>query len=162
MGRLPQRPPAGEGVVIVGELAHLARRFVGSLSRRPPSASDEQWAAAWLSAGEQALWERMSNVDRRHSIVVARRFVEIRPAATRPERAAALLHDVGKVESGLGTLARVLATIVGPRSRRFRRYHDHEAIGAWLAATAGSDPVTVALIERTGPAAPDLARADHI
>ena len=59
-----------------------------------------------------------------------RRFLELRPAATRPQMAGALLHDVGKVQSGLGTWGRVAATIVGPRTRRFRQYHDHEQIGA--------------------------------
>jgi len=164
VGCVPQRPPQGPGVVMSfgRELPHLARRFVGSMSRRAPAADDEQWAGAQLAAGEQALWERMGNVDRRHSIVVARRFVAARPDATRVEIAGALLHDVGKVESGLGTVGRVLATIVGPRGRRFRRYHDHEPIGARLAATAGSDPITVALIVGEGPAAEALAAADHL
>ena len=108
------------------------------------------------------MWERMGDVDRRHSILVARRFVAARPEATRVEIAGALLHDVGKVESGLGTFGRVAATVVGARGRRFRRYHDHEAIGARRAAAAGSDPVTVALIEGRGPAAPALAAADHL
>ena len=54
--------------------------------------------------------------------------------------AGALLHDVGKFEADLGTFARVAATIVGPRGRRFRMYHDHEAIGARLAEAAGADP----------------------
>ena len=49
---------------------------------------------------------------------------------------------------------RVAATVVGPRGRRFRLYHDHEAIGARLAEAAGADSVTVALIEGHGPAAP--------
>jgi hypothetical protein len=141
---------------------HLLRRFVGSLSRRPPDAADETWAGDRLLAGEQALWERMGAADRRHSIVVARRFTARRPDATRAEVAGALLHDCGKVESGLGTFGRVLATAVGPRTARFRAYHEHEAIGAGLAATAGADPATVALIEGRGPAAADLRAADDV
>ena len=141
---------------------HLLRRFVGSLSRRPPDLGDETWAGDQLRAGEQALWERMGAADRRHSIDVARRFVARRPDATRAEVAGALLHDCGKLESGLGTFGRVLATVVGPRTARFRVYHDHEAIGAGLAGTAGADPVTVALIEGRGPAAPDLRAADDV
>lgn len=74
--------------------------------------------------------------------------------------AGALLHDVGKSASSLGTFGRVVATVVGPRSMRLRRYHDHEAIGAEMAAGAGSDTVTVALIRGTGPAADDLRAAD--
>ena len=86
----------------------------------------------------------------------------LRPDAARAEIAGALLHDVGKVEAGLGTFGRVAATVVGPRTARFRRYHDHEAIGARLAAAAGSDPVTVALIEGQGPAADALRAADDV
>ena len=142
--------------------AHLVRRFVGSLSRRSPYPADEAWAGGQLRAGEQALWERMGGADRRHSIIVARRFVARRPNATRAEVAGALLHDCGKVESGLGTFGRVLATVVGPRTDRFRAYHDHEAIGAALTAAAGADPVTTALIEGRGPAAADLLAADDV
>ena len=74
--------------------------------------------------------------------------------------AGALLHDVGKTASGFGTFGRVVATIAGPRTDRFRRYHDHEAIGADMAVTVGSDPVTIDLIRGEGPAADDLQAAD--
>ena len=141
-------------------LGHLARRFASSLSRRPPSAADEEWARTWLIGEEVALWSAMPVADRRHAIEVARRFRELHPAASRPESAAALLHDVGKLHSGLGTWGRVTATIIGPRTRRLRQYHDHEQIGANMAAQAGSDPVTVALIRGQGPAAADLRAAD--
>jgi hypothetical protein len=103
----------------------------------------------------------MSNQDRRHTVAVARRFALIRPDATRAELAGALLHDVGKIECGLGTFGRVAATLIGPRGRRFRSYHDHEAIGARLAAAAGSDPASVELIAGDGPAFDDLERCDH-
>lgn len=142
--------------------AHLGRRFVTSLSSAPPDAADVAWAGEHLAPGERALWDRMSAPDRRHSTEVARRFVARRPAATRAEVAGALLHDVGKIDAGLGTFGRVAATVVGPRTARFRRYHDHEAIGARLAAAAGADPVTVALVVGSGPAAADLRAADDI
>jgi hypothetical protein len=143
-------------------ISHLARRFATSLSRQPPSPDDEAWAEAWLSPSEIELWGRMPNADRRHAVLVARRFLERRPAADRAEVAGALLHDVGKVEAELGTFGRVVATIVGPRTDRFRTYHDHEAIGAHLAAAAGSDAVTVELIEGRGRAAEDLRTADEV
>ena len=139
---------------------HLARRLFTSLSRQPPPTTDRDWAHSWLHDGERDLWDSMSSVDRRHSIEVARRFHERRPAAGREEMAGALLHDVGKTASGLGTFSRVIATIVGPRTKRFREYHDHEAIGAAMAEAAGSDPVTVALVRGDGPAADDLQAAD--
>jgi hypothetical protein len=143
------------------QIAHLARRFGGSLSRRPPPPADDAWARGWLLPWEAALWRRMSVVDRRHAIEVARRFEALRPAATRDEMAGALLHDVGKIEAGLGTIGRVIATLVGPRTGRFRTYHDHEAIGARWLAEQGSPPETVAMLRRQGPAAPALAQADH-
>ena len=144
------------------KLPHLVRRFRGSLSKAPPSAEDEAWAMTWLSSAEAHLWSRMPAMDRRHSVEIARRFQERRPAATREEMAAALLHDVGKLRSGLGTTGRVIATIVGPRTTRGREYHDHEAIGADMAAAIGAAPATVALIRGEGPAAADLAAADDV
>ena len=139
---------------------HLARRFVTSLSRRPPVDADREWAHSWLDDGERDLWEQMTATDRRHSIEVARRFRERRPDATRVEMAGALLHDVGKTASGFGTFGRVWATIVGPRTKRLREYHDHEAVGAAMVEAAGSDPDTVALVRGEGPAADDLQSAD--
>jgi hypothetical protein len=87
----------------------------------------------------------MSGPDRRHAVGVAR-------AVPAPLAAAALLHDVGKVEAGLGTLARVPATLVGLVARervvrgngRIARYLRHDALGADLLAAAGADPLTVA------------------
>jgi hypothetical protein len=141
-------------------VTHLARRFFASLSRRSPSAEDVEWALSWLTDEEAQLWTAMPSADQRHAVEVSRRFLTRRPDASRAEMAGALLHDVGKVQSGLGTWGRVVATIVGPRSRRFRQYHDHEQIGANMAAHAGADPVTVALIAGRGPAAADLQAAD--
>ena len=139
-----------------------SRRFVTSLSPAAPKPDDVDWAGGFLTVGERALWERMAAADRRHSIEVARRFVARRPAATRAEVAGALLHDVGKVAAGLGPFGRVAATVVGPRTRRFRLYHDHEAIGAGLAADAGAEDVTVGLVEGRGAAAADLRAADDL
>ncbi len=141
---------------------HLARRFVTSLSAVPPPSDDVRWALGQLGDGERALWTSMPVADRRHSIEVARRFVALRPDATPAEVAGALLHDVGKMDAGLGTFGRVAATVAGPRTERFRRYHDHEAIGARMAAGCGGDPVTVDLIAGRGPAAADLRAADDI
>ncbi len=148
----------------VRQPVHLARRFFGALSRQPPPPDDEAWASEFLLPGEAALWAAMENHDRRHSVMVARRFHSRRPDATREEMAGALLHDVGKIESDLGVFGRVAATLVGPRGKHFRIYHDHEAIGARLAADAGSDAHTVALIAGTPgtPGVDDLHHADNI
>lgn len=143
-------------------VAHLARRFVGSWSRTAPSSTDVEWACAQLLPGERALWSAMAVQDRRHSIAVARRFVELAPLATRAEVAGALLHDVGKQIAALGTFARVVATVVGPRTVRFRQYHDHEALGAAMLAEAGSDAATVDLVSGGGALRDVLRRADDV
>lgn len=143
-------------------VAHLARRFVTSLSRTPPPVADVEWAMGHLLPAEAALWCQMSAQDRRHSILVARRFVEFVPEAARAEVAAALLHDVGKLASELGTFGRVLATIVGPRTATFRTYHDHERLGAEMLDGAGSPSATIELVQRRGPRAAELRRADDI
>jgi len=140
---------------------HLAARFFWSLRRHELDPVEEAWATSNLLPAEIGLWERMSVIDRVHSAKVARRFVAARPDATRAEIAGALLHDVGKVESNLSTWERVVASIVGPRTERFRRYHDHEHIGSELAAAAGSDPATVELIDERGPAFEDLRASDR-
>ena len=140
---------------------HVAARFFTSLSSRPPAIADEVWAESHLIESEVALWRQMSNQDRRHSGRVARRFVAARPAATTAEIAGALLHDVGKIECGLGTWGRVAASVVGGRTRRFQLYQDHERIGAELAAAAGSAPATVELIGERGPAYDTLKQCDR-
>ena len=107
-----------------------------------------------LGEGEQELWGRMTGPDRRHAVGVAR------AAAATPEGgqswviAAALLHDVGKIDSQLSTLARVPATVAGAAARdriladygdtRLGRYLRHDAIGGELLERAGADPRTAA------------------
>lgn len=143
-------------------LLHLTKRFFTSISKRPLLVDDAAWADQQLLAGEKSLWVQMSNPDRRHSIVVARRFVALRPGATRSEIAGALLHDVGKLECRLGTFARVVASSVGPIGKRFSSYHDHERIGVALALEAGSDSDTILLIAGRGLASDALRAADEI
>lgn len=72
--------------------------------------------------------------------------------APRPVLAAALLHDVGKIDAGIGTLARVPATLLGLVARqrvasgngRVARYLRHDEIGGRMLEDAGSDPLTSA------------------
>ncbi|MFM7685598.1 MAG: hypothetical protein ACKPDI_06700 [Actinomycetota bacterium] len=141
---------------------HLVRRFVGSLGSAEPSAADLELVRVHLAPGELRCWQAMPVQDRRHSVLVARRFLERRPTAERAEVAGALLHDVGKQQARLGTFMRVLATVVGPRTARFRMYHDHETLGAAMLAQAGSDPATVELVLGSGPAAAALRDADEV
>lgn len=139
---------------------HLVRRFVGSLVPGGPSAADQAWVDELLLPGEVLLWRRLSGPDRRHAVGVARHVERsLGHEATRPVLAAALLHDVGKLESGLRTYGRVVATVsakvAGPemahtwrRQRGFARrvglYLLHAEIGADLLELAGSYALTVA------------------
>ena len=140
---------------------HLARRLVSSLSSRAPDPAEAAWAESQLLEGELQLWRRLSVADRRHAISVARRFDSM-GSWTRDEIAGALLHDIGKLDSDLGTASRVVATVVGPRTARFRRYHDHERIGAEMLAGHGSSTSTVELVGGHGRASAALHAADDI
>lgn len=139
---------------------HLVRRFVGSFDRRRPR--DVEWVRSTLTSGEFELWSRMAVQDRRHSIAVARRFGELAPAAGRAEVAAALLHDVGKIESDLGTFGRVFATVFGGRTARWDAYRRHEEIGRDLCRRVGSDERTIQLLVPSSDPVFDLIdRADR-
>jgi hypothetical protein len=142
----------------VARPGHLASRFFGSLLPIGPKPADAAWALAHLNAGEQAVWSRMSKVDRRHAAGVARRAaLALGDQATTEVVAAALLHDSGKVECRLGTFGRVLATVAAMAAgreraelwshgrglaRRIGLYLRHAELGAALLASTGSHPLT--------------------
>lgn len=109
--------------------AHLVRRFVGALRPGAPPARDRAWVEAVLTPAELALWNRMPNQDRRHSVAVARRVEPQLAAIGEPDDrrwlAAALLHDVGKVDCGLGVYGRVVATLAAAAAGR-------ETADAWV------------------------------
>ena len=125
---------------------------------------ERQWVQSVLSPSEFDVWNNMMVQDRRHSVMVGRRFVMYRPTATQSEIAGALLHDVGKSVARLGSFARVIATLVGPRTNRFRQYHDHESIGATMLRSIGSDKLTISMVGGTcvGELRQALSRADDI
>lgn len=140
--------------------AHLIKRFFGSLRPGGPRSTDTDWVREHLNPAQLRLWERMSNADRRHAVGVARRVdAALGEQATPPVLAAALLHDVGKTASGLGTYGRVVATlsakvaghdmaVAWTETRGFTRrvglYLEHPRLGGDMLALADSDPLTVA------------------
>lgn len=148
----------------MSEIAHLAKRFVLNLVPSQVHEFERQWVHSILSQDEFDLWNNMMVQDRRHSVMVGRRFVKYRPTALQAEIAGALLHDVGKSAARLGTFARVFATLVGPRTSRFRQYHDHEQIGATMLRSIGSDELTISMVEGLceGDLMQALNRADDI
>jgi hypothetical protein len=144
----------------VARLGHLTKRFFGSLRPGGPSRSEWPWISEQLLDDEADLWRQMSGPDRRHGLVVARRVERsLGHEATREVLAAALLHDVGKSQAGLGTYGRVIATLSGSvvghdtdtiknwtRTRGFTRrvglYLQHPKLGGDLLGMAGSDTFT--------------------
>ena len=111
--------------------AHLSARFVSSLVPRQVSATDRVWVASILEPAEFELWLRMSRADAAESVGVARRIERSLCAhplldsnTDRPRHsdstirlndvcAAALVHDVGKLDSGLAPFGRAVATVGG-------------------------------------------------
>lgn len=99
------------------KLAHLSGRFVRALSPAAPRAEDVAWVETVLTPDGFAQFRRQPNHDQRHAIGVAR-DVQARLADT-PDAddprwlSAALLHDLGKLDSRLGVYGRVVATVSG-------------------------------------------------
>jgi hypothetical protein len=138
---------------------HLVRRFVTSLWPAAPRQAEDAWVRGILGAEPYALWRRMPNHDRRHSIAVAQR---VQRALDHSEHgddqwlAAALLHDVGKLDARLGVFGRVGATLAGALAghdmapvwsekrgitRRVGLYLRHPEIGADHIRVAGGPDV---------------------
>lgn len=138
---------------------HLVRRAIGSVSNARPTGSERATAAGILSTGEMDLWDSMQGRDQRHSLQVLARFDALRPGAPDEERAAALLHDVGKTRAGLGWSMRIVATLVGPRGRRFSDYHAHEWIGAGMLGSVSSRRTVELVSGWCSDAAADALRA---
>lgn len=174
-GGVPPAPLRGRPT----RFAHLVRRFGRSLLRRRPTPADEAFVQATLTPVERAVWRRFPPSEASYTIRVARRAealladAGVDPADTR-WTAAALLHDAGKLDAGLGLFGRVLATVAGavvPRVRRSKgrlgRYLHHAGIGASLLRAAGARPEVAAWAavhhEPTrwaeGGIPPDVARA---
>lgn len=141
---------------------HLTKRFFETLVPLGPRRDDRQWALDQLLPGEVVLWARMKPADRRHAAGVARRVERtLGDRADREVLAAALLHDVGKIEADFGPYRRVIATLSAAAVRRdpdvirawtrttgFTRrvglYLQHPKLGGDLLGMAGSDPLTEA------------------
>lgn len=119
--------------------------------------SDRAWVRSVLTAAELDLWNRQSSFDRAHSVRVARRVQRrLAPTEYRDDSlwlAAALMHDVGKLQSGLSMGERMIATLASKAvdvstarrwassatgaKRRIGSYLIHGEIGASMIRAAG-------------------------
>ena len=143
------------------DLPHLARRFFWSLRAPAPDHDTEAWLVALLNEAEAELYRAQPQVDRSHSVscaVAARDGLGTR--ASDQLVVASAMHDVGKARAQLGTIGRVIATVVSavvpaptmaswaarPQGwrARFGWYAHHDRYGAELLAEAGSAAEVVA------------------
>ncbi len=106
---------------------HLVARFFGTLVPRRVSAHERLALRDLLTAPELDLWLKMRRADQVESLDVAHR-ADRTIAADVHQRdeylAAALLHDVGKLDADFGPYRRAIATIAGAVA-------GHEMVGAW-------------------------------
>ena len=133
---------------------HLAKRFFFSLRPGSPDPDRERCLLALLNDAEILLYQAQAETDRVHSIRCAGYVAaELGEAGEVAEViVASALHDVGKVDASLGTVSRVIATVVDGvpgfdlRRRsgrpgfvgRLARYIDHDLTGARMLGQAGS------------------------
>ncbi len=137
--------------------SELAGRVVAALVRGRSDPADRAWVQLILTPAEFSLWIRQSDYDQSHTIQVARR-VEHQLARTACAGdplwlSAALMHDVGKIESSLSLGERVIATLASKAmgvetarrwadsaagmKRRFGLYLLHGELGAAMIRAAG-------------------------
>ncbi len=125
---------------------HLSSRFFEVLTARPLSPAEQLEVAELLQPSEIDLFWGQPVHDQRHGLRAARVVLAERPERTDLARAA-LLHDVGKTESGLRPVGRSLVSAFArlrlPVTRRGRRYLDHGRLGAEQLARAGSEELVI-------------------
>lgn len=144
------------------QILHLIRRTWWSLRPVEISADEIALVKETLAEEELSLWLRMCRADRSHSVMVAHRFTVAEPDAPRDALAGVFLHDVGKTVAGLSVPLRIVATLVGSRTKRFMNYRDHERIGAQLLREAGSSSLTIETALGNGRWGPALRLADDV
>lgn len=131
----------------LSDVAHLARRFFGSLLAKPLAPHEADMVAKLLSGREADLFWDQPMIDQRHSYEAGSQLLAVLPEREDLARAA-LLHDVGKRHSRLGIAGRVIATVLKvlriPVTGRYRAYIDHGAVGAADLEACGTDPLSVA------------------
>ena len=99
------------------KLLHLAERFARALWPGPARPVDVAWVESVLTPSAYAQWRLQPGHDRRHTIRVAREvqahLADTAYADDPRWLAAALLHDIGKLDARLGVYGRVVATVSG-------------------------------------------------
>jgi len=136
-----------------GSFGHLATRFFDYLRATPLADEDKDTVMSILTAEEAQMFFDQSQKDQAHGFDAALVVLES-GRSTEEILRAALLHDVGKRNAGLGVLGRVVASVLIklglPLTKRFKLYRDHGLVGAADLEAAGSPSLVV-----------EFARAHH-
>jgi putative nucleotidyltransferase with HDIG domain len=127
-------------------LAHLARRFFGSIRARRPGPADQSLVADLLTPAESEVFWSQPVPDLAHAIRMASAVQSLHPERSDLIRAA-LLHDVGKRKARIGTMLRSLATASAivriPTAGGMARYLRHGEIGARELEELGCEALVV-------------------
>ncbi len=135
----------------------LASRLIAAARKVRSDPADEAWVRSILTPAEHDLWTRLSAYDRSHAVQVARRVEHrLAPTVYRGDTlwlSAALLHDIGKLQSELSMFERVIATLASKAvgvltarrwagsatavKRRIGIYLIHGEIGAGMIRASG-------------------------
>jgi len=132
---------------------HLVRRFFGFLTATPLAPTEQTTIHARLPSRLALLFFSQRHEDQRHALDVCSRIGND-PALIQ----AALLHDVGKIDSNLGVIGRSLATMWAGTSLpiwgRWQTYNDHGRLGANILESHGADELAVAFTRHHPGAVP--------
>jgi len=138
-------------------LRALARRAIIAAGKIRSEPADQAWVRSILTPAEWDLWTRQSAYEQDHAVQVARRVQRrLAPTVYASDtlwQSAALMHDVGKLQSDLSMGERVIATlaskVVGVATarrwaatatgakRRLGFYLIHGELGAGMIRAAG-------------------------
>lgn len=122
---------------------HLARRFVGFLTAKPLTPAEQSTVRSILSPPLAQAYFAQQSEDQRHAFDVRERL-----GGHEFLYEAALLHDIGKTDSGLGAISRSFATMwnrVGlPATGRWSEYLNHGEAGAQQLEGLGAGDLAIA------------------
>jgi hypothetical protein len=125
-------------------LRHLSHRFFEVLGARRLDDAETALAREWLGSDLWPLFDSQQISDQRHGFNAGKKLAG---TARRDLVVAAMLHDVGKVDSSLGVIGRTIATVLMAlgvlMTARMRRYRDHGLLGAMKLEAAGAPSIAV-------------------
>lgn len=128
-----------------GSLGHLSGRFFDVLLARPLDEAEQATIGLWLTPELSEIFFSQSPTDQRHGYEAG--LVVIDGGATPDVVTAAVMHDTGKRQAGLGVVGRVVASILIrlglALTGRMRLYRDHGVLAAKELAELGAPPLAV-------------------